>query len=152
MKTRTRLSDFQNDILWTTIFLGLAIWATVFINNQDPDDYFRWFGGLVLCVISYIVLFAKCIFVNQRLYKIYIFKEKIIEKRSNMEDTKYYFKLLRPFFFFPIWYSDWQYSIGSVERDIEKKKKWAKEEREKYFRREVIQIKRHDKKEKHIIS
>ena len=70
-------------------------------------------------------------------------KTKIFERRSNMEDTKYYFKLLRPFFFFPIWYSDWHFSLDLVYRKIERKKEEAKEEREKYFRREVITINKH---------
>lgn len=140
MKTRTRLSDFQNDVLWTPIFLGLAIWATVFAVGVSEDEFFRLIAGVLLSVIAWITFFVKSIFVNQQLHKMYIYKVKVYEEHSNMEDTRYYFKLLRPFFYFPIWYTDWEYSLDLVERKIERKKLEAHVEREKYFLREVITI------------
>jgi hypothetical protein len=144
LKRRILLSQFQNDVIWITIFLILAIWATVFTSNVDPgNNYFNWVGGVTLSVIGWGVFFGKCVSLNIQLHKMYIFKVKITEVRSNMKDTKYYFKLLRPFFFFPIWYSDWHFSLNLAERDIEIKKRKAREERELYFRREVITIKKY---------
>jgi len=140
MKTRRRLSDFQNDILWTTVFLLLAIISTVTIPEDKGVDYFIWFSHLVLAIIAWIVFIAKCIFVNIRFYEMYIFKVKIKEVRSNKESTKHYFKMLRIFFFFPIWYSDWYYSMSTVEADIKRNKCVANEKKRDYFQREIVTV------------
>lgn len=145
MKKRTKLSDFQNDILWMIIFLVITIWSFHLTSTESIDEnYFRGFSALLVSIISCIALIIKIILVNNRWHKIHIYRHKIKEVQYNTKGTRYYYKLLRPFLFFPIWYTDWEYSLELAKIGIEREKKKAKKAKEKYFRREIIKIQKID--------